>query len=83
MYYSKNSSINVLGCQAPKTLALKWFQDWKKFLKIQPGKLYAQALLLGKQMNPVRANSKIKTPSSVFKGGRITDDLSSMDIMIS
>ena len=40
-----------------KSLALKWFHDWKKFKKIQLGKTYAQALLLGKETNPLHVNS--------------------------
>ena len=34
-----------------KGLALKWFHDWKQFQKIQPSKSYAQALILGREMN--------------------------------
>ena len=34
-----------------KGLALKWFHEWKQFQKIQPSKSYAQALILGREMN--------------------------------
>ena len=60
MYYSKNSPKFILECQASKTLALKWFQDWKKFQTIQLGKTYAQALLLGKKLDPVRGDLRMK-----------------------
>ena len=60
MYYSQNSPKFILECQASKTLALKWFQDRIKFQTIQPGKTYAQALLLGKKLDPVRGDLRMK-----------------------
>ena len=48
----------TLETQASKTLAFKWFQDWKKYQKIQPGKSYAQALILGRETNPCTVYSK-------------------------
>ena len=46
-----------MQCQASKTLAFKWFHDWKKVKKIQPDKTYAQVLQLGKKVNQSGVNS--------------------------
>ena len=58
IYYAQILSKVALECQASKNLALKWFQDWKKFQEIQPGKTYAQELMSGKKLNPGWPNSK-------------------------
>ena len=60
IYYTKNSPNATLESKTSKTLALKWFYDWKKFLKIQRGKSYAQALILGKETNLGPVNLKHK-----------------------
>ena len=60
IYYTKTSANAKLESKASKTLALKWFQDWKKFQKIQPGKSYAQALIVGRELNLGPVNLKIK-----------------------
>ena len=48
-----------MKCQGSKTLAFKWFHDWKKFQKIQPGRTYAQVLLLEK-INQSHVKSGLK-----------------------
>ena len=40
-------------------MAFKWFHDWKKFQKIQPGRTYAQVLLLEK-INQSHVKSGLK-----------------------
>ena len=60
MYYNKSLSDAELECQASKTLAFKWFNDWKNYQKIQPDKTYAQALLLVRKRNQSSVKSGLK-----------------------
>ena len=64
----------VLQCQASKTLAFKWFHDWKKFRKIQPDKTYAQVFQLGKKVKQSCVNSNPKQNNFMTKKvSRIVD----------
>ena len=63
VYCNRNLPHATVESKASKGLALKWFQHWKQFQKIQPGKTYAQALILGKETNPGPAYPRISHSS--------------------
>ena len=51
VYWNRKLPDATVESKTSKGLALKWFRDWKQFQKIQTGKSYAQALILGREMN--------------------------------
>ena len=72
VYLNRKLPDATVESKTSKGLASKWFRDWKQFQKIQTGKSYAQALILGREMNPGPVYSRT-SQSSIPKNQVFTD----------